>query len=121
MKFGTDHEEMTIAIVCDDLTLISNMHNSNMLLSKPSYRNEVSPQLRDVQNVLESEGCNDAINRSLNMNITDPSDIEDIVVSNYDCPTLISNRLKIGKPLKFISHVLGGTEVSKPKSIFCGR
>jgi hypothetical protein len=112
---------MTISIIGYNLTLISNMDNSHTLLSKPSCRNEISPQLRDVENILESERGNHSINRGMHRNIADSSDVEDFVVSNGDCPALIINRLKIREPLKFVRHVLCGTRVSKPKSVIISR
>jgi hypothetical protein len=51
------------------------------------------------------------------VNVAKSSDIEKVIVGNCDCLAMIINRLKICEPVKFMSHVLNGIKVCKPKGI----
>ena len=54
IEFGPDHQKRTMAIIGNNLALVSKMNNGNMIFSQASCRNKISTQLGYIQSLRQS-------------------------------------------------------------------
>lgn len=91
IRFGTNHEDSASTVVGDHFAFITNMNNLNMLLCEMADQNQIPPKIWHIQDIFELKMFVHTINSGKHCDITNASNIKEVIISNGDTLAVIMN------------------------------
>lgn len=111
LPIGAIHNETCIALTNAPNTMIATCFSVRRLI-EIKFR-----KFRHIQDIFEFKRFVHSIDIGMNCDITNASNIKEVIVSIGDTQTMVMNWLKICKPLSFLKHVLNSARIINPRKI----